>query len=88
MSTSFEVLAANTDQGEIWDAMVARVDRCDVYFHRTLCQAFAEYEGCVARMGLGQFSTGTDLGGGLSGICGMVARKTFAYPSLSLCLGG
>lgn len=50
MSTSFEVLAANTDQGEAWDAVIAGMDRCDVYFHRTLCQAFADYEGCVARM--------------------------------------
>ena len=50
MSTSFEVLTADTDQGEVWDAAVAGMDRCDVYFHRTLCQAFAEYEGCVARM--------------------------------------
>lgn len=50
MSTSFEVLAANTEQGEVWDALVAGMDRCDVYFHRTLCQAFAEYEGCVARL--------------------------------------
>ena len=49
MSTSLEVLTA-TEHGEAWDAIVARMDACDVYFHRTLCQAFAEYEGCVARM--------------------------------------
>ena len=48
MSTSFEVLTANTEHGEAWDDMVAGMDVCDVYFHRTLCQAFAEYEGCVA----------------------------------------
>ncbi|TKB73886.1 MAG: GNAT family N-acetyltransferase [Nitrospira sp.] len=50
MSTSFKVLTADTDQGEIWDAVVAGIDRCDVYFHRSLCQAFAAYEGCVARL--------------------------------------
>jgi hypothetical protein len=50
MSTSFEVLTANTEHGEAWDDMVSGMDECDVYFHRTLCQAFAEHEGCVARM--------------------------------------
>ena len=50
MSTSCEVLTADTEHGEAWNAMVAGMDRCDVYFHRTLCQAFAEYEGCVARL--------------------------------------
>lgn len=50
MSTSFEVVTADTEHGGVWDAMVAGIDVCDVYFHRTLCQAFAEYEGCIARM--------------------------------------
>ena len=50
MSTLFEVLTSNTEHGEAWDDMVAGMDECDVYFHRTLCQAFAEYEGCVTRM--------------------------------------
>ena len=50
MSMSFEVLTADTEHGEAWNAMVAGMDRCDVYFHRVLCQAFAEYEGCIARM--------------------------------------
>jgi GNAT acetyltransferase-like protein len=50
MSTSFEVLTGNTEPGEAWDEVVAGMNECDVYFHRTLCQAFAEYEGCVARM--------------------------------------
>ena len=50
MAMSFEVLTADTEHGEAWDALIAGMDRCDVYFHRTLCRAFAEYEGCVARL--------------------------------------
>jgi len=30
MPTSFEVLTANTEQGEAWDDIVAGMDECDV----------------------------------------------------------
>jgi hypothetical protein len=50
MSTSFEVLTVDTEHGEAWDEIVAGIGESDVYFHRTLCGAFAKYEGCVARM--------------------------------------
>lgn len=48
--TSVEVLTANARNDRAWDDIVAGVGQCDVYFWKTFCQAFAQYEGCVAHM--------------------------------------